>query len=368
MKLMKHITIALVLCAIPAMAFGQSVSCDDCTHVVSVYMGEGGLIATADGAEMVTWVASCGGVTRSGELAANDDGMVSALFTMDNGLACDMAGDGNKFELGPIMDGGWFWMTRDTNSAIGNLVAMDILENDAVEITSAGTADVAMMDGRGAVLIEQASTGRVGILPNILAEKPAPALRLCGYDVSGATFTRRASNCALGNGGTMAIATTTNPITGATSVVADGSSVVRPAGVGGEVVITIDLWANGTGHFTTAADGEARLGHPEFAMTSARTSRLTGLIFAARRGSGPGSVAFGNGVEAAGITMDTTTPHVVTFTIVRDETHCSATANYPVPVALTITMDADTVNQITPSITRSAAGVVGGTKFTVVCP
>ncbi len=132
MKLMKHITIALVLCAIPALAFGQDVSCDDCTHVVSVYMGGGGLIAMADDAEMVTWVATCGRITRIGELAANDDGVVSTLFTTDNGLACNASGDGNKFQLGPIKDGGWFWMTRGTNSAIGNLVAMDILENDTV--------------------------------------------------------------------------------------------------------------------------------------------------------------------------------------------------------------------------------------------
>ncbi len=90
MKLMKHITIALVLCAIPAVAVGQTVTCDDCTHVASVYMGEGGVIATAqEDVEMVTWVATCGGVTRSGELEPNDDGVVSALFAGD--LAC-MAG------------------------------------------------------------------------------------------------------------------------------------------------------------------------------------------------------------------------------------------------------------------------------------
>ncbi len=36
MKLMKHITIALALCAIPAVAFGQTVTCEACTHEVSV--------------------------------------------------------------------------------------------------------------------------------------------------------------------------------------------------------------------------------------------------------------------------------------------------------------------------------------------
>ncbi len=369
MKLVKQITIALVLCGIPAMAFGQAVSCDDCTHVVSVYMGEGGLIAMADDAEMVTWVATCGSITRFGELAANDDGVVSTLFTTDNGLACNASGDGNKFQLGPIKDGGWFWMTRGTDSAIGSLVAMDILENDMVDVTSAGTADVAMMDGRGAVLIEQASTGRVGILPNILPEKPAPALRLCGYDADGDSFKRRTSNCALGNGGTIIVATTTNPITGATSVVADGSSVVRPAG-DGEIVITMDLWANGTGHFTTDPAGSARLGHPAVAMTDRRAAnRLTGVTYLATMGSGPSVAVLVPGTEAAGITMALGTADVVTFTIGADPMYCSATNNHSVPVAVRASMDTATdADQTTPSRTRSAAGLVGGTKFMVVCP
>ncbi len=377
MKLMKHITIALVLCAIPAMAFGQtSVSCDDCTHAVSVYMGEGGFIAMADGAEMVTWVATCGGVTRSGELAANADGMVSALFSMDNGLACMMEGDGNMFELGPIMDGGWFWITRGMNSAVGNLVDMDILENDMVELTSAGTADVSMMTGRGAVLVEQASTGRVGILPNILPEPPVAALRLCGYDVSGTTYKRRASNCALGNGGTMTLATTTNSFTGATTVVANGATITRPAGVG-EIVVVIDLWANGTGHFTTAADGDARLGHPAFGMGDARAmARLTGVTYSAKMGSGPSGGDFVAGDALAGITMTAGaagagTPDVdtVTFTVKAAATHCSATNNYPVPVAVTAMLAEASATQTTPARTRHATtDAAGGTKFTVVCP
>ena len=47
--------IALLISAIPAVAVGQTtlVGCSDCNHVASVYMGEGGFIATADGADMV---------------------------------------------------------------------------------------------------------------------------------------------------------------------------------------------------------------------------------------------------------------------------------------------------------------------------
>ena len=70
----------------------------------------------------------------------------------------------------------------------------------------------------------------------------------------------------------MTLATTTNSFTGATTVVANGATITRPAGEG-EIVVMMDLWANGTGHFTTAADGDARLGHPAFGMTTARATR-----------------------------------------------------------------------------------------------
>ena len=182
---MRQFTIALVLCAVPAMALGQVVTCDDCTHEVSYYMGGGGLIATAtDGAKMVTYVSSCGGVTRSGELTPNDDGVVMTLLSMDNNLACHSAAvddDGvtkNSLQIGPIEDGGWYWITDDMNSAVGNLVAMDVLDNDATDITSAGDG-VTMMKGNGAVYLKETATGRVGILPNILPEPPSE-LPLCG--------------------------------------------------------------------------------------------------------------------------------------------------------------------------------------------
>ena len=54
MKLMKHITIALILCAIPAVAFGQagsadavmtSTTCPDPCYVAPLFTGAGGFVA-----------------------------------------------------------------------------------------------------------------------------------------------------------------------------------------------------------------------------------------------------------------------------------------------------------------------------------
>ena len=383
MKLMKHITIALVLCAIPAVAVGQTVTCDDCTHVASVYMGEGGVIATADDADMVTWVATCSGVTRTGELMANDDGVVSALWTGD--LAC-MAEMGGSFEIGPVMDGGWYWVTDAMNSAVGGLVSKDVLENDAADITSAGDG-VSMTMGKGAVYLKEAASGRVGILPNILPEPPMAALRKCGFndrgttgtsatataDAANARFTRRTSDCAMGDGGTITLATTINSFTGGRTTIPDKGTIVRPSGTG-TAVVTIDLWGNHSGFFVTSPTAHALHGQPAATATEAgRANRLTGITYTAKLGSGPSGSDFVDATANGGITMDTsTTANVVTFTIAADTAYCRTTPtvrNNSATVAVTALMATATdAAQLTPSVQRHATStVVGGTSFTVVC-
>ena len=381
MKLMKHITIALVLCAIPAMAFGQDVSCDDCTHVVSVYMGEGGLIATADGAEMVTYVATCEGVTRSGELTANADGVVSTLLTMDNGLACSGDDEDNEFQLGPVMDGGWYWITDDSNSAVGNLVSTDVLENETTDITSAGDG-VTMTAGMGAVYLKETSSGRVGILPNILPEmamEPTPATK-CGFK-GAATAASPASpvntKCMLGDGGTTLLMTSTNAITGATVRIMDKGSVTRPGGTG-SVTIMADLWGNGSGHYVTthAADTangiSAMLGQQAVAMSPARAAtRYTGVTYGLSVSSGgPGTgAAITSGTPVAGVDFTDAT-NLATITVANDTAYCSKDNNHAATVTITATMTTDTdANQVIPAIARHAtSGAVGSASFTVNCP
>ena len=202
MKLMKHITIALVLCAIPAVAFGQTVTCEDCTHVVSVFQGNGGLIAAADGAEMVTYVTTCEGVTQSGELTPDADGMVSMSF-QDAEVACHDYEDGGDFMLGPVMDGGWFWITGETNSAVGSLVDMAVLDNDTGRSDRCGRQR--HLYGRQGRRPAPAHLGPYGcFLPTILPEAPTPDAAVCGprYSAVARAFSLQAtSSCMLGGGG-----------------------------------------------------------------------------------------------------------------------------------------------------------------------
>ncbi len=376
MKPIKQVTMVLVLCGIPAQAFGQSVSCDACTHDVSVYRGDGGLIAEADGADMVTWVATCGGVTHHGELEPNQAGVVMLQF-VDSGLVCDE--EESRLQIGPVKDGGWYWITDDTNLAVGSLVSQDILDNARAGITNAGPG-VTMTMGRGAVLLEEAATGRLGLLPNILPEPPAAPLRKCGYDDGGAgaspRYARRNTVCALGDGGTVVVATTTNAITGERTQIPNGGAVTRPvAGATETVVVVVDLWMNGSGHYTTssASDARPRLGHPELAMTVEMADRadlhLSGVSYQVRVGSGPtASDLVNDGSPVAGVALATLVSYG-RVTVSADSAYCSRTSNFSLPVAVTLSMVAAAdAAQVTPSVSRSATGVVGSTNFTVVCP
>ena len=376
---MKHILVALALCALPAATFAQGVVCQACDHIAPYFRGEGGFIATvAEGADEVIFVASCGNVTITGEIAPGG-ATVAQLFTYRNGLACE--GDGGSLEIAGVEDGGWYWITDDRNSAVGSLVSMDVLDNETTAITGAGDA-VSMTMGKGAVFLKEASTGRVGILPNILPEPPAPEPRKCGFNDRGsagtdpaavanadnARYTRRLSECALGDGGTIVLATTTNTYTGATTMVADEGMLTRPGGTG-SVVVTIDLWGNHSGHFTTDAAGHAQLGQPSVAMApGGRDRRLTGVTYSAKLGSGPTGADFAD-TALAGITMDTSTTNVVTFTIASDEEYCSDDNDHSATVSVTALMTEAASAQVTPSRTRnSTSGAVGATSFTVVCP
>ena len=249
---MRRFTLALALSAIPAAAFGQTVSCPDCRHVASWFRGEGGFIATvADGADEVVFVASCGSVSITGE-ARVSGGTAAQIFDHRNGLACDR--DGGSLEIAGLKDGGWYWITDDRNSAVGSLVSKDILDRETADITSAG-AGVEMTPGKGAVYLKETATGRVGILPNILPEPPAGPALLCGprrspdwpypYD------RQAASGCMLGGGGTK-IRLVGPGAYGARAAVATGM-VTRPTT--GSITVTADLWVDESGSYSTNAAG-----------------------------------------------------------------------------------------------------------------
>ena len=384
----KLLMIALLIGAIPAVAVGQTVSCEDCTHVLPVYYGEGGFIAETDAdTEMVTYVATCEGVTRHGEVEA-DDGMVSMLLMGD--LACHGDDEDNMFELGPVMDGGWYWITLETNSAVGGLVNKDILENETVDLADAGDG-VMVMEGRGASLLTETATGRTGLLPNILPEmemEPEDPT-LCGF--TGAATAASAAkvvntDCRLGDGKTITLATITDGFSDTTRRIYDKGTVTRPKGTG-SVEILVDLWGNGTGHYVAVHEAgnngiTAMRGQPSVAMGDNRAAtRLTGVTYVVTRGAiGPGAgvtVAESENTDLDddsdaddGLARTAAADDMVTVTVTSDSDYCSKDNNHDAMVTVQAEMQTATdANQIIPAVVRNAtSGVVGSTTFTVVCP
>ena len=371
MKLMKHITIALVLCAIPAMAFAQTAGCEDCDHMVSVYHGAGGLIATADGADMVNYRATCDNVTRTGSLTPDDDGVVSMLLTGD--LAC-MEEDGS-FELGPIMDGGWFWIHVGDNSAVGNLVAKDVLDNDPATITDAGDS-ITTMEGDGAVLLVHAETGRVGILPTILPEPPADDATRCGaFRVNATTVSQTTSGCMLGDGSTM-VRILYDGTFGRTDHAVGSVTVYRNTTASGSV--ELDLWTTGgivsTGALTDTPAGTGYIGLGNGLSLTTGGSGVEATV------GGFGATllaALGSGNETPEVTAGDEDPtadpndsdHVtITFEGANASGYCTATSSNDAVLTVKLVSDQENVLPGVKNLGTATAMYHGTAMVTIKCP
>ena len=369
----KFLMIALLVGAIPAVAFSQTVTCDACSHDVSVYMGSGGFIAEADGEEVV-WVSECDGVTVSGELELDDDGVVKMLFSEDNGLACD--DEDGRLQLGPVMDGGWYWITDEMNSAVGSLIDSEVYESlmgTETMPTDAGES-VTMMSGKGAVYLKETATGRVGILSTLLPEMPAEDVQVNVCDYTGTPAVRETKSCMLGDGGTVLNAQgPVDHFTGNRAPIPNGGMVTRPVAAGSTVTVTFDLWGNGTGHYTTAPPpADAMLGHEggtplDATITGAYNTGAVGVTPPSIDGTG------GTSDTAAGLALnnDANNDDIAHLTISPNDTFCDPMATPPAnnSVDVTISANADDTDEVTPEIEENTAGTVAATfTLTVVCP
>ena len=370
----KHIALALMLCALSvAASLAQvEIGCRECSHIVPYFKGNGGFIATvADGADEVIFVASCGNVTTTGEAKINGD-TASLLFNGSNGLACGV--EGGSFELGPIMDGGWFWITDDTSSAVGNLVAKDVLGNEAVDVTSAGDG-VSVSMGKGAVFLKETSTGRVGILPTILPEPhlDPPMVNTCSYLVTApSAYEPEKSNCMLGDGGTVIRAMGPPSAYASVAQIMDGEEVVRPRS--GSIGVQVDLWGNGTGHFWNgSAAGDARTGHPGTGHP-ALMATFSGMLGSTGPGDGA-PIASPDaedpaGASSGGLTLENDDAgRMATLRVHANDSYCGPRANYPADVVISATVAETDADDVTPAVAVALPGrVAAKLRLTVVCP
>ena len=355
---MKHIRVALALCALPATAFAQNVSCNACDHVAPYFKGNGGFIGTvAEGADEVTFVAFCGSANTTGQAEVNGR-TATQLFTDRNGLACDR--DDGALEIAGLEDGGWYWINDVDNSAVGNLVSVDILDNETIELADAGDS-ISISAGRGAVFLKHTASGRVGILPNILPEPAAAQPRSCGaYRVDRSTVRQHAAECALG----------------------DGSSTVRmvgPAGFGrratitngsvyrnvhGDVAVQVDLWSEGgviTTDTTATPVGTGYLG-----LGGALS--LSGVSLEPGGQGATIAAVLGTGNDSPTVSQDSDGNDIVNLTI-EDATaseFCTDSASRD--ATITISLTSDQGDLLPPVKPVNDAGQHGRTRLTIRCP
>ena len=247
MKLMKHITIALVLSVIPAMAFGQvgaidaamvDVLCPDheC-HTATYFQGSGGFVgmATADDEATedtdeseVAFIVSCGDTTTRKVAEKDEMGVVRQVFSEENGLACAAGG---KIDIHRLMPGGWYWINDAENSAVASLMPKTVLGNKQVAPLNPGGLTVSA--GDNATYVKHEMTGRVGILQHIV---PTPPVSACGG------MENTSNNCVLN---AMYSITMTDG-----AMMAVGASVER--GATADIVVTLGL--GGSGFIDTTDD------------------------------------------------------------------------------------------------------------------
>ena len=355
---MRHIRVALALCAFSATVFAQSDRCNACDHVAPYFKGNGGFIGTvAEGAGEVAFVTFCGSVSTTGPAAVSGR-TASLLFTDRNGLACDQ--DGGALEIAGLDDGGWYWINDADNSAVGNLVSADVLGNETTEITRTGDS-VSMTYGRGAVFLKHAASGRVGILPNILPEPAATRPRSCGaYRVDRITVRQYAAECELG----------------------DGSATVRivgPAGFGRRepitngvvyrnvrdaVTVQVDLWSEGGVITTDPTATPVGTGY----MGLGGALSLSGVSL---EPSGPGATiagALGAGNDSPAVTQDSDGNDIVNLTIEDSAASDYCTDDITRDATITIALTSDQGDLLPPVKPVNDAGQHGRARLTIRCP
>lgn len=213
-------------------------------------MGEGGFVGEAVGEE-VHIVHSCEGRTTTIREEPDSDGIVRFAMIDDNGLSCHS--DGGSVEIQGLMDGGWYWINDELNSAVSPLLAKDTLGNMMTEPTDPGGVTVMASDYGSFVKHER--TGRVGIIPHILPAPEAAPAEMCGpfYWADDRRYYQNDSDCMLGDGSTKVVLTadTTDSLGRVQRVSGSVHRRVRNA-ADNEVRIGFAIWgADGQGHITT---------------------------------------------------------------------------------------------------------------------
>ncbi len=219
--------VVLSIAAVPATLLAQGVTVDcpeERCQVAPYFAGTGGFVGTSagvDGQTDIRFFLICGTVTISATAVPDGDGVVRQALSEDNGLYCRPETRG-RIEIDNLKPGGWYWTNDDRNSAVAAFIPKEAMGNEQVEPTDPGGIVLDSERGGLATYVKHEPTGRVGIIPHVVA---ARAIRGC----QGAVGEASATNCHLGS-------------PEGWSVSAGGSSVTRPSGTQANRSLVVTLY------------------------------------------------------------------------------------------------------------------------------
>ena len=243
---MKQIVqVTLLFGAAPALLSGQSVTVDcpeERCQVAPYFAGDGGFVGESagyDGESEVRFFVICGNATLTSTVQPDSDGIVRQALNDANGLNC-RAGTSGTLEVDNLRPGAWYWINDDQNSAVSAFLPKDAVGNDQIDVTDPGGVVLSSNEDGAATYVKHPSTGRVGIIPHVVATRPIPGC-------SGTVGEETAADCHLGSPDGWHLS-------------ASPSRIVRPTG--GQRTKEVTLTLHGESFISTGTiSGRAEVNH-----------------------------------------------------------------------------------------------------------
>jgi hypothetical protein len=315
---------------------------EEACHVLPWFRGEGGLIGKArPGIEEVAWYAVCGDAGVSASLEPDGGDIVSMLFSANNGLACER--DDGEFRIRGLVDGGWYWITHEENSAVSSLIPRGVLGNRRSDPANPGWPGLTFTPSRdGSVsFVREVASGRVGILPHIIPLPGEPEPPRCGQykdgDEEDAGTLQRTDDCLLD--AVYSVRVTMGPGSGPGSAVTSGQ-VFRP--LSGTTTLTLGLY--GTGHLDVVDPLGAGFDDP-LAATWAVTAEVEGT---------PGAPGTIGPDRVWGLQADPGTGILTVHNPADSDGACTADIGYTVTLEIKATATAVANDQVLPDVPGEA--------------
>ena len=307
-------------------------------HLLPWFRGEGGFVGRVlPGLEEVSYYTVCGNTLVGRSLTPAPGGIVSTLFSTNDGTACER--DDGELWIHGLMDGGWYWISDEENTAVSFLIPKPVLANSKVTPANPGWPGLTFTaSGDGSVsFVKELASGRVGILPHILPLPGEPEPPRCGQywegDEDDRETKQREDDCLLD--AVYSVRVTRGPGTGPDSAITSGQ-IFRP--MSGTTTLTLGLY--GTGHVDVVDPLGAGFDEP-LAATWAVTAKVEGT---------PGLPGTIGSDPVWGISADLSSNLLTVHSASDSDDTCTEDIGYTVTLEIKATATVAANNEVLPDV------------------